>query len=108
MIKVTQNVVIHSNEKYLVVYNQFLPCNIDRYAVSVMAKTCGGSSCLFIPLYLSIIFSVYIGSLWYGLTTTQKSPEYVWKEEVITFIYEIIKRNNWTLTPINLHFDEIY
>lgn len=35
-----------------------LPCNIDLYAVSVIAKTCGGTSCRLIPLYRSIIFSV--------------------------------------------------
>ena len=49
------------------------------YAVSVIANTCGGTSWRFFPLYSSTIFSVYIGRRWYGFTTTQKRPEYVWK-----------------------------
>lgn len=34
------------------------PCNIDLYAVSVMANTWGGTSWRFMPLYRSMIFSV--------------------------------------------------
>jgi hypothetical protein len=55
--------------------NNDLPCNIERYAESAMAKMCGGVSCRFFPLYASMIDSVYIGSFLYGLTTTQKRPE---------------------------------
>lgn len=56
------------------------PCSMHLQADSEMAQMCGGISCLFLPLYISIMLSEQMGRFLQGFMTTQKRPEQVCNE----------------------------